>query len=55
MIAERVFEAVRDERFYVLPHPGIKPLIRERMEDILGERYPRPIPREVVAAAQAGE
>ena len=42
MIAERVFEAVRDERFYVIPHPEWKDQIRTRMEDILAERNPTP-------------
>ena len=49
------FGAVRDERLYTLLHPGIKPLVRERIEDILGEHYPRPIPREAAAAAQAAQ
>jgi NAD(P)-dependent dehydrogenase (short-subunit alcohol dehydrogenase family) len=39
-IAERVFEAVRDERFYVITHPRIKPSIEQRMRDILDERNP---------------
>lgn len=40
-IANTVFEAVRDERFYVLPHPRIKPAIEARMRDILDEAPPR--------------
>jgi NAD(P)-dependent dehydrogenase (short-subunit alcohol dehydrogenase family) len=39
-IAQAVFEAVRDERFYVLTHPRIKPAIEWRMRDILEERTP---------------
>ena len=39
-IADRVFEAVRDERFYVLTHPRIKPAIESRMRDILEDRNP---------------
>jgi NAD(P)-dependent dehydrogenase (short-subunit alcohol dehydrogenase family) len=39
-IAEKVYEAVRDERFYILTHPRIKPSIQWRMEDILQERNP---------------
>ncbi|HMF28684.1 MAG TPA: SDR family NAD(P)-dependent oxidoreductase [Candidatus Cybelea sp.] len=39
-IANAVFEAVRDERFYVLTHPRIKPAIEARMRDILDERSP---------------
>jgi NAD(P)-dependent dehydrogenase (short-subunit alcohol dehydrogenase family) len=39
-IAEKVFEAVRDNRFYILTHARIKPSIQWRMEDILQERDP---------------
>ncbi len=39
-IAERVFEAVRDERFYVLTHPRILPAVEARMRDILDGRNP---------------
>lgn len=34
-IADAVFEAIRDERFYILPHPEVAPLVRRRMEGIL--------------------
>ena len=39
-IAEKVVEAVRDRRFYILPHPQYRDMIRARMEDILEERDP---------------
>ena len=39
-VAQKVYEAVRDERFYILTHPRIKPSIQWRMEDILQERNP---------------
>lgn len=39
-IAQKVYEAVRDNRFYILTHPRIKPSIQWRMEDILQERNP---------------
>ncbi len=39
-VAEEVYAAVRDERFYILTHPKIKPSIQWRMEDILQERNP---------------
>lgn len=39
-VAAAVFDAVRDERFYVLTHPRIKPAIEWRMRDILEERTP---------------
>ena len=39
-VAQKVYEAVREERFYILTHPKIKPSIQWRMEDILQERNP---------------
>jgi len=39
-IAECVFTALREERFYILPHPGHKEYIQLRMEDILFDRNP---------------
>ncbi len=40
-VAEAVLDAVREERFYVLPHARIDGAIRARMEDILSRRDPR--------------
>ena len=34
-VAQTVFEAVRDERFYILTHPKIMGAVQARMEDIL--------------------
>jgi NAD(P)-dependent dehydrogenase (short-subunit alcohol dehydrogenase family) len=43
-IAERVFEAVRDDRFYVLTHPRINASIERRMRAILdGGEPPSPV------------
>ena len=39
-VAERVFDAIRTDRFYVLTHPEWKGMIKNRMEDILEERMP---------------
>jgi len=39
-VAQKVYEAVREERFYILTHPKIKPSIQWRMEDILQDRNP---------------
>ena len=39
-IAEAVFAAVRDERFYVLTHPKINGAVERRMRDILEGREP---------------
>jgi NAD(P)-dependent dehydrogenase (short-subunit alcohol dehydrogenase family) len=43
-VARQVFEAIRDERFYIVTDPDEwKPLVRERMEDILSDRNPRSV------------
>jgi len=39
-IAEIVLEAIKTEKFYILPHQKIKPAIETRMQDILQEREP---------------
>jgi NAD(P)-dependent dehydrogenase (short-subunit alcohol dehydrogenase family) len=39
-IAEMVLDAIREQRFYILPHPQWKEQIRARLEDILEERNP---------------
>ena len=43
-VAGLVFEAVRDERFYILPHQEFKRLVRSRMDDILEEHSPTLVP-----------
>lgn len=43
-MANAVFDAVAAERFYVIPHGRIKPAVRLRMEDILEDRNPTPLP-----------
>ena len=43
-VADIVFKAIRDETFYILPHPQWKEAIRARMEDILQERNPTFVP-----------
>jgi NAD(P)-dependent dehydrogenase (short-subunit alcohol dehydrogenase family) len=39
-VADMVFQAMREEKFYILTHPELKPAIQRRMEDILGESDP---------------
>jgi len=39
-VANDVFDAIVAERFYILTHPGHKPAIQTRLEDILAERAP---------------
>lgn len=40
VVAEKVFEAIREERFYILTHPNEKVRVERRMNDILEERNP---------------
>lgn len=40
LVADIVFEAIRNDRFYIFPHPEWKQFIRARMEGILEERNP---------------
>jgi NAD(P)-dependent dehydrogenase (short-subunit alcohol dehydrogenase family) len=39
-VAERTFDAIRDNRFYVLTHPRILQSVELRMQDILAQRNP---------------
>jgi NAD(P)-dependent dehydrogenase (short-subunit alcohol dehydrogenase family) len=41
-VANRVLDAIRDERFYILTHPEMTPMIQQRMEDIVQGRNPAP-------------
>jgi NADP-dependent 3-hydroxy acid dehydrogenase YdfG len=43
-IAEAVFTAIRDGRFYIITHSKTKAGIRIRMEDILNDRLPTRLP-----------
>lgn len=42
-IADMVFAAIREDKFYIITHPELKDMVRQRMEDILEERNPTPI------------
>lgn len=39
-IADRTFDAIRDERFYILTHPELNPLLLERSEAMIHGRNP---------------
>jgi short-subunit dehydrogenase len=39
-VADRIFEAIMNEKFYILTHPETKKWIQMRMENILEERHP---------------
>jgi NAD(P)-dependent dehydrogenase (short-subunit alcohol dehydrogenase family) len=41
-VADAVFEAIRQDQFYILTHPELQDLVRSRMEDILEGRRPTP-------------
>ena len=39
-IAESVFQAIVEEKFYIFAHPQLNGLVQARMDDILQERNP---------------
>ncbi len=39
-VADLVFEAIRDEKFYIITHPEMKPLIQRRADRILSGQNP---------------
>lgn len=41
-VADIVLDAIREERFYILTHPGVNSGVRTRMEDIIEQRNPSP-------------
>ena len=47
VVAGNVVDAVREGRFYVLPHPELTGAVKHRMDDILQGNYPRvaPLPK----------
>ncbi len=51
-VADRVLAAIRDERFYVLTHPEMKPAVEDRMRRILDDE--NPAFRGLFAAPQPG-
>jgi hypothetical protein len=40
-VADLVFEAIEQEKFYILTHPELKGVIKARLEDLLAEEAPR--------------
>jgi hypothetical protein len=43
-VGEQVLAAIRDERFYILTHPELNPVIEQRMRDILSGNNPAVVP-----------
>ena len=41
-VGDIVFEAIKEDRFYILTHPAIKERVESRMRDILEDRSPSP-------------
>jgi NAD(P)-dependent dehydrogenase (short-subunit alcohol dehydrogenase family) len=41
-VATKVLDAIREERFYILTHPEMTPMVQQRMEDIVEGRNPAP-------------
>jgi short-subunit dehydrogenase len=44
VLAEIVFEAIKEEKFYIITHPEMKPIVQMRMDGIIEERNPVPPP-----------
>jgi NAD(P)-dependent dehydrogenase (short-subunit alcohol dehydrogenase family) len=42
MLADHVFGAIREDRFWIRPHPQLEDGVRMRLEDLLAHRNPRP-------------
>ena len=40
-VADQVFDAIREGKFYIVTHPDMRPLIRQRAEDVIAERNPQ--------------
>jgi hypothetical protein len=43
-VGEIVLEAIREDRFYILPHPEAKPAIEHRTRQIVAGENPVPLP-----------
>ena len=50
-VAELVCAAVREERFYILPHPGYGVAFQERMQALLAGGYPGPVQADALVGA----
>jgi short-subunit dehydrogenase len=44
VVADRVFDAVRSDTFYILTHEHSRPMVEARMVDILEGRFPSDMP-----------
>ena len=39
-VAEATFQAIRDEKFYIMTHPKFMPLVQARLDDLGAMRNP---------------
>ena len=39
-VAESIFQAIADDKFFIFTHPELKGMVQARMDDILQERNP---------------
>jgi short-subunit dehydrogenase len=55
-VADIVFESIRDNRFYILPHPAWDPIVRARVDAILARGAPMTLDmQEMMKRRAAGE
>ncbi len=52
MIAEKTFQAIQDNHFWILPQPEFKPMFQMRVDAIMNETNP-PSPEEIMAVMMA--
>jgi NAD(P)-dependent dehydrogenase (short-subunit alcohol dehydrogenase family) len=55
VLADRVFQAVRDDRFYILTHPEFAPIVEARLEAIASGQNPPPMAELMAYMSQASE
>src|SRR5690606_18451065 len=53
-VADIVLAAIREERFYILTHPDYKTRVEERMQAILQDGPPPPLPAPLPPGAGGG-
>lgn len=53
-VADHVFKAIEEERFYILTHPELMPMIQLRMDSIMGGDNPRGLDSAALDSGQRG-
>jgi NAD(P)-dependent dehydrogenase (short-subunit alcohol dehydrogenase family) len=54
LVADQVFEAIREKKFYIQTHPEYRPVIKTRMENILSEVNPENPGDKIIKILQPG-